>query len=153
MTTIRQELTNRYNKLNNKLAEEIRGRVCLTPKASRIIDEMKEIQAEIKRLDYQVREMDGLHKIPKEKSCEILMIPLLADLLNDTVASVNQTLREAGLARTGVSNILYEIQKLALVLVDAMDQPEAQHLLDEDDSLIDEVKEIMKKYILARLKD
>lgn len=149
MQAQRQKLKASIDILRIRYNEEMRGRMIPTPKAMRMMNDIKTLSEGIRRIDREAAERLALDKAPVDDVLEIIAIPLLADVMNDLIAGVDGMLRRAGVQNTVFGDYARQIRKAALAMVDTLDQPDANlpKLLEMDDSLVDALKGELMSYI------
>ncbi len=150
----RATLQRRLEKLRSKHVELMRGRLVPSTRAQLIQREIIDVKNEIKRIDRDAAQRLALEKAPIDKVLEVIAIPLLADVMNDIVAGVDATLRDAGVQETIFGDYIKQIRSLALAMVDTLDLTDAElpRLLDVDDTLVDAVRKKLMSFIKQRLK-
>lgn len=153
-TTPRQSLQLNLNKLEAKYTAEMHRRMVPTPKALRIKAEINALQEEIRALDRDAAERLALAKAPIDDVLQVIAIPLLADVMNDLVASVDGMLRRNGVQQTVFGDYTRQIRQAALAMVDTLDHADESlpRLLDVDDTLVDAVRKKLMSFIKQRLK-
>lgn len=151
--TTREKLQQQLDALERKRALLMRGRFVATPAISRMQTQINEIKSEIARLDRDAVERLALSKAPVDDVLQIIAIPLLADVLNDVVAGVDETLRRNGCQGTIFSMYTSQIKRAALAMVDTLSQTEEglPLLLEVDDSLVDAINKKTMSFIKQRL--
>lgn len=151
--TLRQQLEDKLRVLNAKFETEMRGRMIGTPKAMKIRAAAIAVQAEIDRLDREAAEELAFCKAPLDEALQVIMIPLLADVMNAVVADVNGMLLKRGCGQTVFGQCTATIQRTALKMVDALAASEAglPKLLDVDDMVVDTVRKKLLSFIKQRL--
>ena len=150
----RATLQRRLGKLRSKHVELMRGRLVPSTRAQLIQREIIDVKNEIKRIDRDAAQRLALEKAPIDKVLEVIAIPLLADVMNDIVAGVDATRRDAGVQETIFGDYIKQIRSLALAMVDTLDLTDAElpRLLDVDDTLVDAVRKKLMSFIKQRLK-
>lgn len=131
----------------------MKGRVAVTPKAAQLLQKIAQDEAELKQLDREEADRLALQNAPVDEVLQVIMIPLLADVMNDVVAGVNGMLRRRGCTETVFAEHTAVLQRTALKMVDALAASEAgmPKLLDVDDTLVDAVKKKLMSFIKQRL--
>lgn len=149
----RQDLQKQLNRLKYRVHEQTKGKVCYSPKIAKMLYEIEAIQAQITVLDAQATDRIGLSKLPLEELSEIIMMPLIADVMNDVLATVDGMLRRAGASETVFGDYVKQIRTATMAMVDTLDHPELciRSLLDDDDTLVDAIKKKLRSYIIRRL--
>ncbi len=150
----RQALATRLVALETKYGGAMRGRMVPSPSAIKLKAQIDALKSEIARLDREAAERIALEKAPIDDVLEVIAIPLLADILNDTVAGVDAMLRRQGVQETVFGVYTTQIRKAALAMVDTLDHSDMNlpKLLDQDDTLVDAVKNKIMSFIKQRLK-
>lgn len=151
--TQRAKLQQRLDSLAKKHALLMRGRFVPSPAASRVQAEINELKSEIAAIDREAAERLALAKAPVDDVLQIIAIPLLADVINDVVAGVDETLRRNGCQETIFGMYTSQIKRAAMAMVDTLAQTEEglPRLLDVDDTLVDAVKKKLMSFIKQRL--
>ena len=108
----RATLQRRLEKLRSKHVELMRGRLVPSTRAQLIQREIIDVKNEIKRIDRDAAQRLALEKAPIDKVLEVIAIPLLADVMNDIVAGVDATLRDAGVQETIFGDYIKQIRSL-----------------------------------------
>lgn len=149
----RDALVRRLNRYKSEYNILTTGTSKLVPRAKVLREEIMRLNAEIKRLDRDAAERLALGNLPIDKTLAIVAIPLLADVLNDVVAEVDGTLRQAGCQDTVFSDYTAVISKTALKIVDTLAMSEAglPDLLSVDDTLVDAIRKKIMTFLKQRL--
>lgn len=150
----RLKIEQRIAALECRYKELMNGRVAPSPRALRIRKELQSLRNEAERLDQEASERLALEKAPIDDVLQIIALPLLADVMNDLVASVDATLRRNGCQETIFGIYTSQIRKAALAIVDTLNDTEEDlpRLLDVDDTLVDAVRKKLMSFIRQRLK-
>lgn len=150
--TQRKQLQTELRSLEAKFEAEMRGRMVATPKAIRIRQAAQMVQAEIDRIDKAVREAVAFDGLPKEDMLEVMAIPLVADVLNDFVVTLDKRLREAGCSESKFGEYTKQIRTAAYKIMDTMSAEDCpSFLLEVNDTLTDAVKKKVKSFIKQRI--
>lgn len=153
MNTDREKLKASLDILTLRYNGEMRGRMVPTPKALRLMNDIKALNAEIKRIDREAAERLALEKAPIDDVLEVIAIPLLADVMNDLIAGVDGMLRRAGVQETVFGECARQIRRAALAMIDTLDHSGTNipRLLEADDTLVDALKKKLMSYIRQHL--
>lgn len=151
--TDRERIRMRLEARRRELRDHMKGRVAVTPKAAQLLQKIAQDETELKRLDREEADRLALASAPVDDVLQVVMIPLLADVMNDVVAGVNGMLRRRGCTETVFADYTATLQKTALKMVDTLAASEAgmPKLLDVDDTLVDAVKKKLMSFIKQRL--
>lgn len=151
--TQQQRLDARLADLQRKLSLAMKGRLTPSPRALELMKQIDHTRAEQKLNREREREEIAMKKIPVDRALEILMIPLLADVLNDLCAGVDATLREYKCQETVFASTTRLILRNSLKLVDTLAGADARlpQLLDHNDMLIDAIKKKTMSFIKQHL--
>lgn len=154
MDATRTDLTRRLADLDQRYRLLMRGRIVPTPKALRVKSEILALRSDIEALDRDAAERLALSRAPVDEVLEVIALPLLADVMNDLVASVDATLRRHGVQQTVFSTYTSAIRRNALAMVDTLAHADESlpRLLDVDDTLVDAVRKKLMSFIRQRLK-
>lgn len=143
----------RLELLRERHCELMRGRLVPSSRAQAVQVKILALEQEIKALDIEAANRVALEKIPIDKALEVIAIPLLADVINDVVAGVDQTLNKYNAQKTVFSMYTSQIRKAAMAMVDTLAASEEglPKLLEVDDTLVDAVKKKLMSFIKQRL--
>ena len=149
----RSRLVRQIAILNARLNDEMRGRIMPTPKAMRLQQEIKELRRAIEALDRDAAQRLALEKAPIDDVLQVIAMPLLADVMNDLVAGVDEMLRRNGVQETVFSTYTSQIRKATLAIVDTLEVADGNlpKLLEVDDPLVDAIKKKLMSFIKQRL--
>lgn len=149
----RQRLKEELTRLKNQLNMEMRGRLVPTPKAAAIRRKITAVEEKITQIDKDAAERLALNSAPIDDILEIIAIPLLADVLNYTVAGVDGMLRRRGCQETVFGDYVRQIRRAALAMVDTldMDKDAMPKLLEVDDTLMEAIHKKLMSFIKQRL--
>lgn len=127
--------------------------VTLTPRAARALAELRTLRARASDLDRQAAQRLALSKAPIDDVLAVIAVPLLADVMNDIVASVDDVLRRRGCAETVFGLYTADIRRAALAMVDTLDRAEESlpRLLDVDDTLVAAIRKKLMSFLRQRL--
>lgn len=149
----RSRLVRQIAILDVRLNDEMRGRIIPTPKAMRMQQEIKELRRKIEALDRDAAQRLALEKAPIDDVLQVIAMPLLADVMNDLVAGVDEMLRRNGAQETVFSTYTSQIRKATLAIVDTLEVADGNlpKLLEVDDPLVDAIKKKLMSFIKQRL--
>lgn len=149
----RKQLQEKLDILRNRHASLTRGRMVPSSRAQAVQRQILQIEEDLKRLDRDAAERLALSKAPIDEVLEVIAIPLLADVINDVVAGVDNTLRKRGVQQTVFGIYTQQIRTAALAMVDtlALSEADMPRLLDVDDTLVDAIKKKLMSFIRQRL--
>lgn len=149
----RSRLVRQIAILNARLNDEMHGRIMPTPKAMRLQQEIKELRRAIEALDRDAAQRLALEKAPIDDVLQVIAMPLLADVMNDLVAGVDEMLRRNGVQETVFSTYTSQIRKATLAIVDTLEVADGNlpKLLEVDDPLVDAIKKKLMSFIKQRL--
>lgn len=82
-----------------------------TPKALRYRRTADELRRQIARMDREAAEQYAIAQTPIEDIIEVMIVPLLADVMNDIVAGVDASLRRNGISGTVYGIFTQQIRK------------------------------------------
>lgn len=153
MNKERQKLTERIKTLTARYNEMVRGCVMPSPKAMRLRNEILTLKQHVDTLDRDAAERLALSKAPIDDVLEVIAIPLLADVMNDLVASVDGMLRRNGCQETVFGEYVRTIQRAAMAMVDTLSgtKDDLPKLLEVNDTLVDAVKKKLMTFIKQHL--
>uniref|UniRef100_A0AAU8AUW1 Uncharacterized protein n=1 Tax=Dulem virus 40 TaxID=3145758 RepID=A0AAU8AUW1_9CAUD len=151
--TERERIQLRLGARRRELGDHMKGRVAVTPKAAQLLQKIAQDEEELKRIDREEADRLALQNAPVDEVLQVIMIPLLADVMNDVAAGVNGMLRRRGCTETVFAEYTADLQRTALKIVDTLAASEAgmPRLLDVDDTLVDAVKKKLMSFIRQRL--
>lgn len=151
--TEREKILHRLATHRLELRDHMRGRVTVTPRVKTLLAKIAEDETALRQLDREDADRLALESAPVDDVLQVVMIPLLADVMNDVVAGVNGMLRRRGCTETVFADYTATLQKTALKMVDTLAASEAgmPKLLDVDDTLVDAVKKKLMSFIKQRL--
>lgn len=131
----------------------VRGCVMPSPKAMRLRNEILTLKQHVDALDRDAAERLALSKAPIDDVLEVIAIPLLADVMNDLVASVDGMLRRNGCQETVFGEYVRTIQRAAMAMVDTLSgtKDDLPKLLEVNDTLVDAVKKKLMSFIKQHL--
>lgn len=131
----------------------VRGCVMPSPKAMRLRNEILTLKQHVDTLDRDAAERLALSKAPIDDVLEVIAIPLLADVMNDLVASVDGMLRRNGCQETVFGEYVRTIQRAAMAMVDTLSdtKDDLPKLLEVNDTLVDAVKKKLMSFIKQHL--
>lgn len=150
----RQTLCRTLRSLEIRYSALMRGRMVPTPRAIALRKEIDAIKEQIADIDRDAAQRLALSRAPVDEVLEVIALPLLADVMNDLVTSVDATLRRHGVQQTVFSTYTTAIRRNALAMVDTLDHADESlpRLLDVDDTLVDAVRKKLMSFIRQRLK-
>lgn len=153
MEQTREKLQIELTRLKKQYEKLMNGRMIPSSRAQLCLLKYQALQKEIKRIDTDATERLALEKLPIDDVLEIIAIPLLADVMNDLVASVDGILRHAGAQETVFGIYTSQIKKAAMAMVDTLDNTEGNlpKLLEVDDSMVDAIRKKIMSFIKQRL--
>lgn len=153
MQTTRQELKRRLDRLRTRVDELTRGKSCYPPKVARMMEEIDIIKGQIAEIDNYAMRYMAYESIKPSELLEVAMIPLVADVMNDILASVEGMYSRAGLTGTIFYEHVKQIRKSTMAIIDltVSEAPNLTFLLDHDDTLIDALRKKLRSYVVRKL--
>lgn len=159
---LRPEVHARYerdlNRVEERMAEEVRRNpkaIISTPRMTELRREREYLLARLEASRLEAKRRWALANLPIERTLEIIMLPLLADVMTDLTCGVDGMLRDAGIEETRFGDMSRQIRRLSLEMTDSLMAGIADGLPDlvtDDDYLVGAVKKKLMSYIKQRLK-
>lgn len=145
----RQRLVEKLQSLDARYRQLMRGRTVPSPKALRVRTEMQTLRSQIDAIDRDAAERLALEKAPVDEVLQVIAIPLLADVMNDIVASVDGMLMRHGCQETVFGDYVRTIRRATMAMVDTLARTEDRlpDLLSADDTLVDAIEKKLMTFI------
>lgn len=150
----RLELQRQLTNAESKFLKYRGSGVIPTPKALRYRRIADGLRQQITRMDREAAEQYAIAQTPIEDIIEVMIVPLLADVMNDIVAGVDASLRRNGISGTVYGIFTQQIRKCSLALVDVLAKGDENIplLLECDDEVVDAIRKKLIAYVKKHCK-
>lgn len=147
-----------YTEADRLLAAEMRGKVVLTPKAEKLRRRRDEAESILRDDDREGEARIRHAALPRDYIIRIVAIPILADILDDMVCEIDDTLHKAGVAQSVFGEMVRNIHRSCYAITDrllAAADMGCQYLADlaiNDETITAAVKKKIYSYVGQRIK-
>lgn len=145
-----EALKHRREMLRMEFAREMRHRMVASPRATSLGRQIEQLTADIEQLLAERKDVVGMRNMTYEECLKIMMIPLLADVMQDIITEVNANLRRHGVCPTKFGEIGSEIKRLSLRMLDTLGGLPPR--FSDTDALVDAVEKKIMSFLMQRYK-
>lgn len=145
-----EALKRRREMLRTEFAREMRHRMVVSPHAASLTRQIEQLTADIEQLLTERKDVVNMRDMNYEECLQIMMIPLIADVMNDMIAAVNGNLRRHGVCPTKFGELGSEIKRLSLLILDTLGGLPPS--FSDTDTLIDAIEKKCMTYLKQRYK-